>query len=490
MKRTVPLSLLTLVAVAITWQMLPPPQKLVAQKKISQLTEDTSPTSDDLVELTNDPGGTPASRKATLSNLAKGIDLSNAATGTLPVARGGTGVTTSTGTGATVRGTSPDFTTGITLGGVEIPTISSTSSLTNKTITSSTNTLGSVTMDATGTDATGDIYYRDSGGVLTRLGIGSTGQVVTVAGGLPSWSTPGGGLTKFTEAESTSSPNGTVYVDSLTATGASTNADFVVKPKGSGAILGQIPDSTTTGGNKRGAFAVDLQRSRSNAIHVASGDYAFIGAGKNNRAWQPQAAVVAGQSNVAGDQDAIVCAGSFNEALGNTTFVGAGSENSAIGSYSGIVAGVGAQTLLYSQHSQASGYFAAAGDAQTSVLVVRKSTTNATPADMFLDGNSQKISLSNDTTFVFSIIVVARRTDADNESAAYKFEGCIDRQTNAASTALVGSVTKTVLAEDTAAWDCNVTADTTNGAIKVTVTGEASKTIRWVARIELTEVTG
>lgn len=44
-------------------------------------------------------------------------------------------VTGETGTGALVFGTSPDFTTAVTLGGVAIPTISSTNTLTNKRIT-------------------------------------------------------------------------------------------------------------------------------------------------------------------------------------------------------------------------------------------------------------------------------------------------------------------------------------------------------------------
>ena len=40
----------------------------------------------------------------------------------------------------------------------------------------------------------GDIAYRSStANVKTRLGIGSTGQVLTVAGGVPSWATPAGG---------------------------------------------------------------------------------------------------------------------------------------------------------------------------------------------------------------------------------------------------------------------------------------------------------
>src|SRR5882672_2276271 len=62
------------------------------------------------------------------------------------------------------------------------------------------NTLGPVTMTL-GSDATGDIYYRAAGGALTRLGIGSATQILTVSAGLPSWqpapsSTQGGANTQ------------------------------------------------------------------------------------------------------------------------------------------------------------------------------------------------------------------------------------------------------------------------------------------------------
>lgn len=40
---------------------------------------------------------------------------------------------------------------------------------------------------------TGDILYASSSSVLSKLAIGSTGQVLTVASGLPSWATGGGG---------------------------------------------------------------------------------------------------------------------------------------------------------------------------------------------------------------------------------------------------------------------------------------------------------
>lgn len=45
---------------------------------------------------------------------------------------------------------------------------------------------GSVHFDLGG-DATGDIFYRDSGGFLAPLGIGTVGQVLAVSGGIPSW---------------------------------------------------------------------------------------------------------------------------------------------------------------------------------------------------------------------------------------------------------------------------------------------------------------
>ena len=42
---------------------------------------------------------------------------------------------------------------------------------------------------------TGDMVYSSSGSTPARLGIGTTGQVITVAGGIPSWATPASGTT-------------------------------------------------------------------------------------------------------------------------------------------------------------------------------------------------------------------------------------------------------------------------------------------------------
>lgn len=82
--------------------------------------------------------------------------------------------------------------TGTTLASNVVTTsITSTGTMTSGSL-STGYVIGGVTMTLT-SDATGDIYYRSAGGLLTRLGIGSVGQVLTVAGGLPSWATGGAG---------------------------------------------------------------------------------------------------------------------------------------------------------------------------------------------------------------------------------------------------------------------------------------------------------
>jgi len=77
------------------------------------------------------------------------------------------------------------------------------------TVTTGTLSTGAVIAGVTmtlGSDATGDIYYRNAGGILTRLGIGSSTNVLTVSGGLPSWAAPAaaGTITVANEATDTS----------------------------------------------------------------------------------------------------------------------------------------------------------------------------------------------------------------------------------------------------------------------------------------------
>lgn len=69
---------------------------------------------------------------------------------------------------------------------------------------------------------TGDTYYASAAATPARLGIGSTGNVLTVSGGLPVWSAPSGGAIKqivtATLATTASTTSSSLVDTGLTAT--------------------------------------------------------------------------------------------------------------------------------------------------------------------------------------------------------------------------------------------------------------------------------
>ena len=71
---------------------------------------------------------------------------------------------------------------------------------------------------------TGDTIYASAASTPARLGVGSTGQVLTVAGGVPTWATPAGGSPTFVGASiyNTSS----FSISNNTATRITCNSEF------------------------------------------------------------------------------------------------------------------------------------------------------------------------------------------------------------------------------------------------------------------------
>jgi len=153
--------------------------------------------------------------------------------------------------------------------------------------------------------------------------------------------------------------------------------------------------------------------------------------------------------------------------------------------------GEGSSASIFGSKAFANGKFATDGDAQAGTYVLRAITNNATPAALFLDGAAatQRLVFSNNSVVTFDILIAARRTDATGGGSGYRFVGVIRKDGTAASNTLVGAVSKTVVGETNASWDAAVTANATTGDLRITVTGEAAKTIRWVATVRTTEVT-
>lgn len=138
----------------------------------------------------------------------------------------------------------------------------------------------------------------------------------------------------------------------------------------------------------------------------------------------------------------------------------------------------------------ANGSFALAGDAQEVLAVLRNITSSATATPLFLDGTAIQLLVPTNTVWTFVIKLSARRTDVVGSHGSWIFQGAISKDATSGTTAVVG-VSKTTIVRPTGATvltDPTVTADTTNGALVVNVQGLASQTFRWVATVQISQV--
>ena len=310
-----------------------------------------------------------------------------------------------------------------------------------------------------------------------------------------------------------------------------TNLDVALVAKGFGATIAQVPDETTTGGNLRGQRSTDFQKNRGTAAQVASGTTSGILAGVSNQASGVSSVVVGGDSNTAssnysfvgGGQSniaqtsthATVCGGNGNTASGQYSFIGGGNTNTASATRSCIVGGdenlanaaycfIAGGKLGTARSIQGYHVFPAIVDAitggsyygktQAALLLVARETTDATATVLTSNSSAaaatNQVTLPNNSAYSFSGEVIAGVTAA-GDSARWTIDGAIKRGANAASTAMVGTPTVVMTHFDAGAatWVVAVTANATLGCITVTVTGAAATTIRWVCKINTTEMT-
>jgi hypothetical protein len=230
--------------------------------------------------------------------------------------------------------------------------------------------------------------------------------------------------------------------------------------------------------------------------NTASGINATVVGGTSNTA-SGLRAIVSGQNNIASGENAAVF-GDSNNASG----VGAGifgSSSSSANSTVGVVIG-GA----YATTRSIIGNFVipasvipvavAVGASQSATLLLGRQTTDATATRLASNnqgvGTTNQVILPNNSAYYVKGSVIATVTGGGN-TKSWDFIATIKRGANAAATSIVGAVTLNVQAADAgaASWIVAITADTTNGGLAVTVTGQAATTIRWVCKLESTEVT-
>ena len=309
-----------------------------------------------------------------------------------------------------------------------------------------------------------------AGSFTTALGDNSVAISGSVSGLYPSSAQGVGSIVVGNNASSSTLATSSLALGSQAVT-AGTRATALTKSYASGtdSFAAAITNNTSSYGTTgTGSVAIGDR-------NKGAGNYS-VSMGRLNNVSGPNGAVGLGQSNTVSAEGAFAV----------------GSTNIASGSYSQAF-GRGANTAsIYGKLAKANGFFSNYADAQFGIFVLRSDTTDATPEALTTNkstaGTTNQVILPNNSAYAFHGTIVARQQASQGTAcAAWKVEGLIRREGSAGTTVLVNSAT-TVL-DNTPAWGMTLSADTTNGGLKIEVTGAAATNIRWVATINTSEVT-
>lgn len=255
----------------------------------------------------------------------------------------------------------------------------------------------------------------------------------------------------------TASPNATVNHASVQATGATTNVSVSVVPKGTGSFSLQVPDGTATGGNARGANAIDLQTSRSSASQVASG----------------AGAVTIGAFNTSSGAYS-VSIGLANSSSGFASVaIGDGCTSSADVA---IATGRNTSADRYGMRAHSGWRFAVNGDAQAAEFVVSNSTTTNAAVTLFLRPDlPTRLTIPSGKICQFLLIITGVR-NGGADVAVYMRRVTI--KNIGGTTSLVGAV-DTIGTDQATGTSLAITADDANDALQIAPTGVSGQTWRW-----------
>jgi len=306
----------------------------------------------------------------------------------------------------------------------------------------------------------------------------------------------------------TASPNATVNVCALEATGATTNVAVAIVPKGTGAVMFSVPDGTAAGGDARGANAIDLQAYRTAASQVASAVRSTV-VGNSNRASGSYSAAVGSGCQATGPFATAVgsnaTAAQYGAALGydvdaGTTAVVVGAQSSASGyasvalgnacvasQWGAVATGFVAKADRVGMRAHAHDRFAASGDSQRVDFGLYAKTTDATPQTMLLGktyNTTAQLTIASGKILHATVHVIGSKSDG---SAIAIYQRQVAIANVGGTTALVGSV-NTIGSDTAASTSLSITADNTNDSLKIEVTGIAAETWRWFASVSGAEI--
>lgn len=153
-----------------------------------------------------------------------------------------------------------------------------------------------------------------------------------------------------------------------------------------------------------------------------------------------------------------------------------------------VALGVQSDGILYGGLALSGGRFSVTGDSQVLFGVARIATTGTTPAEAYFNGSSERAVIPANSAWLFEVKIVGKQTSGTS-CAVFRRSGLLCRD-GSNNTSIVGSVATDGTDNNIPGWSLSVSANDTNEALKVELTGGSGITVRWTIFVTLVAVSG
>ena len=324
------------------------------------------------------------------------------------------------------------------------------------------NSGGKISLEAAAAGGGDPDLYRDNASSATTPSATGANAVAIGTGATASGA---GGSVAIGQDATSSGHAGMALGDNATASNTRGVAFHYSTASGVNGFAAVGTHSSSTYGAK-GTASVSL-----GALGIASGNNSFV----------------LGETNSASGTNAHSYGSYGNIASGNYSLV-LGTENSEATGVLSVAIGSRAKSVEKGKIAYSSGRFAANGDSQGALFILRADTTDATATVLTTDNaaaaSTNQIVAASDTCITFHGTLVAMQNGAQ-AYGSWEIRGLL---VNDGGTTTLANSSTTVI-QNASSWGMALSADNTNNALAITCTGEASHNIRWVANISTSEVT-
>jgi len=213
-----------------------------------------------------------------------------------------------------------------------------------------------------------------------------------------------------------------------------------------------------------------------NEIYSGVGASAIVGsAGSSAGTQSGSSVIVGGVSNYVNATYSVIVGGYLNSVQSSSALA--------------YVMGQYGKAINMGQAVNANGFSVSTlGDGQASTYILKATTTDATQTVMLHSPASPTMRVTVSANQVASFEAhVTGITQYGAKRAYYIVRGVI-RRDNSGTTSIAGVTTTTVYETDVG-WDATATANDTDEALEIRVTGAGSTTIKWLCRLQTVEVT-